>query len=180
MRASRIAMVLCLFVAGPAVAQILSEKPAVCADPDLKGSLAAWTNPARTAKATQDATGANAAPIAVGWPTHLTLVKSDSVHFVAPTRKDMPKDFIYGGLASFDVPKDGTYRVAAVEGPWMDVIQNGSVATSVSFGKGFNCEGKHVDFPLKAGRVLLQMVGSPDAAIDVLIVPIDVLLVPLP
>ncbi len=109
----------------------------------------------------------------LGARTQLKLAQKDIVKFaVTPGGLPQPKEYMYVGLAGFTVPKDGTYRVVTSEGMRVDVVVNGTLVESNGFGRGIACDGKHVDFPLKAGLAILQLAGAPYEAVDVLIVPI--------
>jgi hypothetical protein len=54
---------------------------------------------------------------------------------------------------------------------WLDVVQNGRLVMSTAFGRGPQCLGKFVEFPLGPGDAVLQMSGGPYETADILIVP---------
>jgi hypothetical protein len=76
------------------------------------------------------------------------------------------------GIFTFTAPEAGRYRVALGVGAWVDVVAEGQAVTSVTHGHGPACTGirKMVDFDLKAGRHLLQVVGSPTPKVDIMVV----------
>jgi hypothetical protein len=78
---------------------------------------------------------------------------------------------MYAGIIGFRVPSDGTYRVVTDEALRIDVVADGRLVDSTTFGRGPHCSGKFVDFPLHAGDATLQLVGAPYETVTVLIVP---------
>lgn len=145
---------------------------ATCASTKAGSPLAAWTGHIADLKTATGQTGLKGAVIAIGTRTHLSLADSDQVKFAQQPEKTEPAGTGYSGMASFNVPKDGTYRIAAVNGLWIDVAQNGALIKSIAHGHGPDCKGKAVDFPLKAGAATLQLSGGRDAAADILIAPV--------
>lgn len=75
------------------------------------------------------------------------------------------------GVFAVEVPAAGRYRVALGAGAWLDLVRGGKALTSVAHGHGPACTGirKTVDFDLKPGLHLLQIVGSPTPAIDMMV-----------
>ncbi len=146
---------------------------AQCVDRGLDGAYAPW---GQIAVEADTATGENNVPahaIPIGTRIHLTLAHRDDVAFVLPPEEpNMPVEYVYSGMAHFTLPEAGTYRIASVEGMWIDVVQNGVLVTSTAFGRGPECMGKHVDFPLTAGEAVLQLSGGPYETVDVLIVKV--------
>ncbi len=57
-------------------------------------------------------------------------------------------------------------------GGWIDVLENGRAVTSSAHGHGADCSGmvKIVDFPLKAGEHILQIEGSKEDTVGILVV----------
>ena len=76
------------------------------------------------------------------------------------------------GVFTFTASDAGRYRVALGAAAWLDVVAGDKALTSVTHGHGPKCTGirKMVDFDLKPGRHLLQIVGSPTPAIDMMVV----------
>jgi hypothetical protein len=160
-----------LFIPLPVSAQTEIPTPP-CADPLLGNTLTAWNGPATvTLQTAKDAAGTSKVTAPIGQRVHIAL--SEQVRLIKRTRNDMPKEDIYKGLVSFTVPEDGTYRLGIVEGSWVDVFQNGKAVESTAFGRGPECKGKHVDFPLKAGSAVLQIFGAPYGQADFLLVKLQ-------
>jgi hypothetical protein len=65
----------------------------------------------------------------------------------------------YGGMFSFTVGKQGTYRLALGSATWVDVLRGKKAIVSVSHGQGPECSGirKMVDFLLAPGHYSLQI-----------------------
>lgn len=82
-----------------------------------------------------------------------------------------------GGMFMFDVPAAGTYRVMLGSRAWLDVVQDGKTILSSGHHHGPACSGigKMVDFPLAAGRAVIEVSGSgsgkPDMTLMVLRTP---------
>jgi hypothetical protein len=79
----------------------------------------------------------------------------------------------HGGLVAFAVATPGRYRVGASGAVWIDVVADGRALPSVAHGHGPECGPvrKIVDFDLRPGRHLLQLSGSRDAGVTVMIAP---------
>ncbi len=124
--------------------------------------LEAWTMVSAIAKA----------PIPLGRAAALTLDPVAGVTFAPPpSRAAKPGSF--GGVYTFTVATAGTYRVALGSGAWIDVVRDGKALTSTAHTEGPACSGirKVVDFVLTPGRYTLQLSGSKEAPMRVLIVP---------
>ncbi|GBR27430.1 hypothetical protein AA0473_1433 [Acetobacter orleanensis NRIC 0473] len=80
-----------------------------------------------------------------------------------------------GGMFAFDAPAAGTYRVMLGSRAWLDVVQDGKTVVSSDHHRGPACSGigKMVDFPLTAGRAVVEVSGSgkPDMTVMVIRVP---------
>jgi hypothetical protein len=171
MRKSRIAAILALFapvsIAGTPVSAQSAEATCPATPAPLPAELAGWRD-ATPVVALVDARGPGTA-IALDRAVDATLHPGGKVAFVvAPTK---PIGETKGGLLRFDAPADGTYRIALGVGAWIDVIEDGKTVTSTAHGHGPACSGirKMVDFPLKRGAHLLQIIGSPEATVRVMI-----------
>lgn len=88
---------------------------------------------------------------------------------VAPERA--AKEDSHAGLLTFDAAEAGTYRVALGAGGWIDVLEDGKPVASTAHGHGPVCSGirKIVDFPLKAGPHALQISGSAESRITLML-----------
>jgi len=156
----------------PAVAQAQASAPAkTCtgAAPALPSELAAWPNRTKLTAAV-DPAGLGAAHIAPGKAIDARLSSGTKVHFGdGPGRaKDVGDN---AGIFAFSVDQPGTYRVALGSGGWVDVLEGGKAVESSAHGHGPECSGivKMVDFPLKAGEHVLQLEGSKEATVGILI-----------
>lgn len=80
-----------------------------------------------------------------------------------------------GGMFAFDVPAAGTYRVMLGNRAWLDVVQGSKAILSSGHNHGPACSGigKMVDFPLEAGRAVVEVSGSgkPDMTLMVIRTP---------
>ncbi|MBO9670461.1 MAG: homogentisate 1,2-dioxygenase [Sphingobium sp.] len=131
--------------------------------------MAAWSNRAKLTAAV-DPAGLGAARIAPGKAIDARLSSGTKVHFGdGPSRaKDVGDN---AGMFAFSVDQPGTYRVALGSGGWVDVLEGGKAVESSAHGHGLECSGivKMVDFPLKAGEHVLQVEGSKEATVGILI-----------
>src|SRR5262249_23166194 len=135
-------------------------------------AVSAWGMKATTVTSAHNADEAKMHLLPVGSRAQLKLAQKDTVKLpVTPGGAPQPKEYIYAGLAGVMIPKDGTYRVITGEGMRIDIVSDNAIVKSTDFGKGIACDGKHVDFPLKAGMTMLQLAGAPYDSVDVLIVP---------
>lgn len=172
---------------GVALALLVSASPVVAQGKDAQGKdasgqkcsgapvalpaeLAAW--PRRTAvTAATSATGLASAKIKPGEAANARLAPGKSVHFPdGPNRAAEVGD--HAGMFAVSVAEAGTYRVALGSGGWVDILVGGKAVTSSAHGHGPDCSGvvKIVDFPLPKGDHVLQIEGSKEATVPVLIV----------
>ncbi len=169
---SAMVFVTAIRVASAQVGPVEDVPPPVCRETQPPAIVAAWNSSYVALTSAQDQSEAGAHRLVVGVPNRLTLVTRDSAKLPhAPGGAEQPKVYMYVGLASFSVPADGTYTLFTDEGMRIDVVVNGELIESSGFGRGVNCGGKHVDFPLKSGAALLQLVGAPYEKVKILIVP---------
>jgi hypothetical protein len=169
---SAMVFVTAIRVASAQVGPIEDSPLPVCRETQPAAIVAAWASPSVALTSAHDQTEAGGHRLVLGTPNQLTLVRRDSAKLPhAPGGAEQPKVYMYVGLASFSVPADGTYTVVTDEGMRIDVVVNGELVESSGFGRGVNCGGKHVDFPLKPGQALLQLVGAPYEKVKILIVP---------
>lgn len=94
----------------------------------------------------------------------LALVPQAQVRFAHPPGKTMLASGDYAGIAWFEVPASGIYRVSIDQSFWIDVVHDGKLAKTVDFTGDRHCAGprKIVKFRLVAGAHLyLQLSGSP-------------------
>lgn len=154
------------------VGPVEPSPPPPCAERQPPDVVAAWALPKVPAQSAHDVAEARPHPLALGQPNRLKLVTRATIHLpVAPGGAAQPDQYMYAGLATFRIPKDGTYRVVTDEGMRIDVVADGKLVDSTAFGRGPHCSGKFVDFPLHAGEAALQLVGAPYESVTVLILP---------
>ncbi|GBQ24007.1 hypothetical protein ACLRDC_11050 [Gluconacetobacter sacchari] len=79
-----------------------------------------------------------------------------------------------GGMMVFNAPRAGTYRIMLDARAWLDVVRDGASIGSTHHGRGPACSGigKMVDFPLPAGRAIVQISGSPKPEIEIMVIPV--------
>jgi hypothetical protein len=135
--------------------------------------LAGWTNPVPLPVAATAAELPNA-HLAGSAAARLALRATPTVQY--PVRPEKPGGSVsYGGLIAFDVPAAGTYRVALSSAAWIDVAKGGKAVASTAHSSGPACTGirKMVDFPLQAGRYVLEIAanGTPNLTVIVVRVP---------
>lgn len=146
-----------------AMLQATASCPATPAAPP--SSLAGW------ATRVPIAAESSPPPLTIGRAARATLLPATSV--ILPAKPGKPAATgSSSGVFALSVPAAGRYRVALGAGAWLDVVRDGRALTSKTHSHGPACSGirKMVDFDLQPGRHLLQIVGSPTAAIDVMIV----------
>jgi hypothetical protein len=162
-----------LAATAPVAAQAPAPIPAKhCsgAAPALPSELTAWKNRSKAMAAVAPA-GLATARLVTGKAIAARLSPGSKVHFGdGPSRaKDVGDN---AGLFAFSVDQPGTYRVALGSGGWVDVLENGKAVASSAHGHGADCSGivKMVDFPLKAGEHILQIEGSKEETVGILVV----------
>ncbi|MGN7161220.1 homogentisate 1,2-dioxygenase [Sphingomonas sp. SAFR-052] len=129
--------------------------------------LAGW-NDRRTVTAGAD--GGRATPLTPGTAVTATLLPTSDLRYVATPAKPGSADS-RGGLFAFTVATPGRYRVALGSAAWIDILADGKPVASTTHGHGPACSGirKMVDFELGRGRHLLQIAGSRDAAVALMV-----------
>lgn len=167
----RLAVVLALALNGlplPALAHVgdAACPPGVSA---LPAELAGWTT-RQPLKAATQASAVDEAGLIVGRGIDAALVPAADVRYGVAPEKPGGSDS-YGGLFAFTVDQPGTYRVAIGAGGWIDIVEGDRVIASSAHGHGPKCSGvrKMVDFPLKPGRYTLQIAGSGQATLPLLV-----------
>ena len=153
----------------------IDHHPVACPGPvAASGTLAGWAAPHGTLKAPNTPTRAATRPIALAHAYDTTLAHTPDVTYaLAPLKAG--GSVSYGGVFAFDAPDAATYRVALSSHSWVDVIEEGATVASSAHGHGPDCTGigKMVDYPLKAGRHVLQISanGEPKMTLMVVRVP---------
>lgn len=135
----------------------------------LPAELAGWSG-AVPRNAAASAEAASGVALTVGQAARLRLVPVAGLrHAVRPEKPGGPGS--HGGLAGFTVERAGVYRVALGSAAWVDVVRGGMAATSIAHGHGPACSGirKIVNFRLSPGRYLLQVAGSGEPVVAVMV-----------
>lgn len=147
----------------------VAEKPAAAcpANPVLPPDLVDWArgSSGKTIYAYGDARAADWVPLGAA-RTGLLLHKYESLkYWVAPDRT--PDDHKFGGMIPVEVKRAGRLVVALDAGAWIDLVREGVKVKSVVHGHGPECSGirKMVEFDVKPGRYLLQIVNAPAVSI---------------
>ena len=157
---------------GPAHTALAAEATA-CSNPNanLPPALAGWAKQPAPMATAHDVREAAMHPLPLGQRLAFKLANTDSVKFAHPPSEQMPKQYVYSGMAQFTVPRDGTYSVMISEANWIDVIQNGQPIQSLQMRGRIPCAkyGKMIEFPLKRGEAIVQFFGAPYETVDILI-----------
>jgi hypothetical protein len=84
----------------------------------------------------------------------LKLAAQEHVTFAATPGKKSPREESHGGLVTFKILGDGSYRVAIDMPFWIDVVSNGALVTATDFQGQHGCASPHkiVVFDLKGTR----------------------------
>lgn len=151
---------------GPAAAA-----PACAATAPLPRDLAGWSTmrPMRAAERTARL-GTAEIDLGHGYRTALHGQRELALP-IAPTKA--AGEGTSGGLLAFTVTRAGRYRVALGAGAWVEVVRNGRALVSAAHGHGPECTGirKMVDYDLAPGRYILQLSGSPQPSLSVMVAP---------
>jgi hypothetical protein len=151
-------------------ALMLAQTAAACpagAEP-LPAALSAW---AAGTSVSAKADVKEPPTMVVGTPAEVTLHPAAHVELASKPGKPAATDS-HGGYVTFVAAKPGTYRVALSNPSWIELLTNGKPVTSTRHGHGPRCSGmrKIVDFNLPAGLHMIQLSGSPDATMRVMVV----------
>lgn len=155
-----ISAALLLLALQPAAPLAPPEPPCSAEDRRLPEALAGWTE--RVAE--------RAVAIAPGRPARIELRPAVTVGYVVPPERE-PAAGARGATLAVDVPAAGRYQVALSGRAWVDMVVGQRRLNSVRHGHGPRCSTirKLVAFDLPAGRHLLQLSGSEESAIQVMI-----------
>jgi hypothetical protein len=147
-------------------------KPPACATPEsgLKAPYLGWGKSVAAKKTARTPDEAKALRLNLGQRVHFTLARAP-ITFLLKPGESMPKEYVFAGMASFDVPVDGVYAVVLSEANWIDVIQNGRLAESHGMGAFIPCTtmGKRIEYTLKKGEAVVQFSGAPYETVDLMI-----------
>ncbi len=160
-------------MAAPALAQqgAMPATPACAAmDAKLPANLAGWTGKAAVSSAPAAEHLGHMGVLDLGKGYDAALLSTPKIHYPAPPEKP-GGSVAHGGLFEFTTPAAGNYQVALSAAAWIDVIETGKVITPTSFGHGPECTTirKIVVFALKPGKHMLQVSGSADPNMKLLV-----------
>lgn len=137
----------------------------------LPDALKGWTGPTSvTAAAT--AGELDGVKLTAGKAVAAQLRSTADMHYAV--RPEQPGGKVSsGGMFAFDVPAAGTYRVMLGSRAWLDVVQDGKTIVSSGHNRGPACSGigKMVDFPLVAGRAVIEVSGSGKPDMTLMVIP---------
>lgn len=139
--------------------------------PALPDDLRAWASPTHF-EAAGTVSALDHAVLPPGQAVLVALRPTPDVSYAL--RPDEPGGTVSsGGMVAFDVPKAGTYRVMLSARAWLDIVRDGAAIGSTHHEHGPACSGigKMVDFPLPAGRSVIQLSGSSQPEIEIMVVP---------
>ncbi|CAN5243724.1 hypothetical protein BH10PSE12_BH10PSE12_04160 [soil metagenome] len=159
--------------AGLAAAPLLAQDaPPACSSPlPLPELLAGWGASRISLVASAKASQTRKAVLPLGVAADADLLPTPSVQY--PVQPGKPGGSVsFGGIFAFEAPAAGTYRVAINAHSWTDIIEGKAALVSSAHGRGPACTGitKMVDYPLQAGRHLLQIAANGDPKLTILVV----------
>ena len=147
--------------------------PAFAAEPDgcdkfkwpIENDRAALTTPDRTPVAS-----GSALPVGVT-AAKLALQPIDTAALPMPPERKRAVEGLAGYLKMAAPAKTGSYTFSMTSAVWIDVIQNGQYLKPTSFSGATGCDGirKTMRFDLAAEPFVVQVSGSPDPAIVLLV-----------
>jgi hypothetical protein len=169
-----VALAIALALPYPSRAAEAAEDPPACTVPGtLTPDLFGWSMLGFRSAATAPA-GLVSARVSVGEAVLARLAPGAMVTYAhTPEKPGEPGGF--GGMVQIAVPRAATYRVVLGTHAWLDVVSaKGGAVASVAHAKGPACTGirKMVDFVLTPGIYTLQIVGSPRATAQVMVIPL--------
>ncbi|WP_395398061.1 homogentisate 1,2-dioxygenase [Novosphingobium sp. BL-8A] len=143
--------------------------------PALPAELAAWNQRMPLAAARNAKQVLTVARLDLGRAVDGELAPTRKVRYATPPGQPGASTS-FGGLYAFSVSQPGDYRIVLGTAAWIDVVKparDSKPETSTTHGRGPDCSGirKMIDFPLQPGDYVLQISGSPDARVPLLIVP---------
>lgn len=149
-------------LAAPVGAQHAPDGCVGVSDSNLPPAFSAWAKPPAVGDAAADA-AAPRAELLPDQPIALRLRPTAEVVFVHQPGQMRKVDNAHAGLVSVRVPAAGTWRIAASGPVWIDLIGPAGPVASTGHGRMAPCTSlrKVVEFPLPAGRWLVQLNGNP-------------------
>ena len=137
-------------------------------DAVLPAEWAGWTNLAPISAAANES-GLASAELKVGKAAKAHLPAHTS--WVMPPEK-APAAGAKGGLILLNVAQPGRYAVGLGNGSWLDAVSGSTAQTPVGHGHGPDCSSirKYVEYDLKPGRYVLQISGSQEPDVGILVI----------
>jgi hypothetical protein len=162
-----------LILAVPAAAAAQEAPKADCgaaSAPGLPPGFARWASPSPLTPAARPADLPGAA-LTIGTAAHGRLHPESEVVFPLPPQKP-GQAASHGGLFALAIDQPGTYRIALSSGAWIDVVRDKTALDASAHEHGPACTGvrKIVDFTLQPGRYVIQVSGSAEAEISLMVV----------
>jgi hypothetical protein len=138
-------------------------------DTALPAPLAGWTTKAPLTAAAQ-VSRVPGAPLPPGKAFTATLLPASGVSFPAPPAK-AGDAASHAGLFGLTVKEAGTYRVALGAGAWIDLVKDDKAVASSAHAHGPACSTvrKMVDFTLPPGDYVVQISGSADLKVAIMV-----------
>jgi hypothetical protein len=137
-------------------------------DANLPAPFQSWT--AKTnVEAAATPSGLDAHVATEGKALDVALHPTNAMTWVTTPEKS-PAASTFAGLLELKPASAGTYVIAASNGAWLDVLQDGKPIASSAHAHGPTCSTIHkqVEFQLTPGRYVLQISSTPEAHIGVL------------
>lgn len=149
----------------PAAAQTRAEPSCANVRVALPGELAGWGVQTPVSAGTKAGEGA---AIEIGRSAMISLHSAKHLDFSAPKGAADAN----GGTLAIAVAKGGTYRVALGGEAWVDLVQDGKPVAAKAHGHGPRCSGirKLVDFALEPGNYTIQLSGSTQDSVAMMVV----------
>ncbi|MDZ4762402.1 MAG: homogentisate 1,2-dioxygenase [Alphaproteobacteria bacterium] len=136
----------------------------------MTGDLAGWTARKDFGPAGNSAV-ARRGELEIGEAVNASLLAAHGVVYLAkPGREGAPES--KGGLFALSVTEPGIYGVALGAAAWIDVLRDGEPVQSTAHGHGPECSTirKIVEFSLRPGDYVVQISGSPDANLPIMVI----------
>ena len=165
-------MLAMLFAAGLAVPRAHAEDPCAAFTWNVAHERALFSGVPNTQPAGHDQP--TAPTLKTDTLYELQLGADTGVRFVTAPAKKQRGAGSYAGLAKFSTAAAGTYRVAADQPIWFDVVRRGKQVASKDFQGHAGCSAPHkiVQFDLPAGAALtLQISGGVNQTVRLTITP---------
>jgi hypothetical protein len=154
-----------ILVAAPVMAQAPAEPSCANIRVALPSEFSGWSAQTPVSAGTKAGEGA---ALEMGRAALVSLHSAKHLDFAAPKATADAN----GGTLAIAVAKPGTYRVALGGSAWVDLVQDGKPVASKAHGHGPRCSGirKIVDFALEPGNYTIQLSGSADDTVALMVV----------